>query len=112
TAESARSSAPAARSRPEPPPVLPVLHHPPTPQEQLDRASRVYDYIILRRDDVRRRIEEVERSGDHSELARLRRELAGLDQSAPDAHRRVAAFAAELRQRDLDDDSYPDPGPE
>lgn len=99
-------SAPRAEpSRPEPPPVLPVLHHPPTPQEQLERASRVYDYIILRRDDVRRRIEELERSGDRSELARLRRELAGLDESAPDAHRRVEEYAAELPA------DPPDPAP-
>lgn len=85
-----------------------VLDHPPTPEEQLDRASRVYDYIILRRDDVRRRIAEVERSDDQSELERLRRELAGLEESAPAAHRRVEGYAAEVRAAGSEETNAPE----
>src|SRR5690606_10646470 len=69
---------------------------PATPEELLERTARVHDYVLVRRDEVRRRIAALERAGDTRGLRRLRRELARLEAAEPEGRERVGRRAAEL----------------
>ncbi|WP_053231202.1 hypothetical protein [Sandaracinus amylolyticus] len=93
------AAAPASPREPAPPPrELVRFARPMTLEDDLEHASRLYDYIVLRRADLRRRIEEREREGDESGLAVMRRELEGLDAAEPDARARVDRVAAQVRE--------------
>ncbi|UJR83756.1 hypothetical protein [Sandaracinus amylolyticus] len=92
------AAAPPPREPAPPPRELVRFARPMTLEDDLEHASRLYDYIVVRRADLRRRIEERERDGDESGLAAMRRELEGLDAAEGDARARVDRIAAQLRE--------------
>lgn len=87
---------PTAASAPRPPLRL---ARPLGPREQLEYAARLHDYIVLRRDDLGRRLEHLERAGqgESAEATRLRRELARLAETEPAAARQVQQLARRVQ---------------
>lgn len=90
-----------------PPPNRPAPAAPPQPwvklgrpvslETQLEFAAMLHDWVLLRRDDQRRRLAELEESGRGSsaQATAIRRELARLDETEP----RALEMYEELAQR-------------
>jgi hypothetical protein len=92
-----------------PPPTRPVPATPPQPRAQLGRpmsleaqvefAGTFHDWVILRRDEQRRRLAELEASGqgESGAATAIRRELARLDETEPRARARFEELAERAR---------------
>lgn len=85
---------------PEPPRGALRIEPARTAGDRLDYAAGVHDWIVLRRDDLRQRLAELERTGqgDSDQANRVRWEIARLDQTEPRARAHVEEVAGEARE--------------
>jgi len=91
--------APAGATEPRAPAVL-RIEAPRTAAERMDYAAGLHDLVVLRGDDLRNRLAELERTGqgDSPQAGRIRWEIARLEQAEPGARAQVEELAEEARE--------------
>lgn len=99
TAGASGSALAGGRVPSEPPRPAVRLDHPLTASDQMEYASRMHDWIVIRRDDLRQRLEQLEASGQggSDQADRVRWEIQRLDQTEPEARRQVEELAERAR---------------
>jgi len=96
------AEAPAAPAAAEEPPARTTLRidRPLTPSDQLDYVAGAHDLMVIRRDDLRQRLAQLEASGqgDSDQANRVRWELERLAQAEPSAEQRAADLAERVHR--------------